>query len=541
VKRFIKNLTGNRWTRTVMVLAIATFVGNAAWVQSQNRKPRIATRDNEYRKFLNSSESGFQTNNSILDSSDHLLDLDTSRIDKRVVRQLMTRFADDAVLLADEMDRAYSTTPELRPFLSDAAKLQFRVDSLARQVERGYELRRVASDFRSIDRDWRNLAHGLDQIHAENRNMTVIIKRINTHDKELGDIFKIRPQLDRDQLIAYAATLRTDLLNLVDDIEMEFGNSAKSYEYILQTRSLSEDMQHLQDIIKDGYTFDEIISDYKRFRRQWGEFVVASEQLDNRYVSRGIRRVAITDNQIRKLLWMPVQTNRAELTQMAETLLRDLDEFMSRTPLKLIIRLDDPELALSSSDEFNEYCKELRQCILRGDSEAELRYCFADVQRTSAVFLQAFQPLMSQAGQSVLREIENELNTLGVAFNYSHGSDVSSQREFVDLVTKLENLAQHSEFDVHAWLKESRPNFASEAMQATTRFADDCHALNQAVIRSEVPAADLQARVADLNAQFANVYYKYLRNADDKHRDHIVLTSARVHETLFDLKKLVEL
>ena len=540
MKHFIKNLAGNRWTRTITVLTIGTFIANAAFVWSQ--PPRIASRDdNEYRKFLSSSESGFQTNSSILDSSDHLLNLDISRIDNRQVRQLMTRFADDSVLLADEMDRAYDTTPALRPFLSDAAKIQFRVDSLARQVERGYDIRRVAADFQAIDRDWRNLAHGLSQIRTTNRKLLAIVKRINGHDKQLGDIFKIRPQLDRGELIAYAATLRTDLLNLVDDIEMEFGNSSKSYEIILQTRSLSEDMRHLQNIIKDGYTYDDIVLEYKRFRRAWGEFVAASKSLDNRYVTRGIRRVAVTDNRIRELLWIPVQTNRAELTQMTDALMRDLDEFMSRTPLKLVVQLEDPEVGLSSSEEFNEYCKELRHCIARGDSEAELRHCFVDVQRTASTFLQAFQPLKSQAGQSVLREIENELNTLATAFNYSHGSDVSSQREFVDLVTTLENLAEHTEFDVREWLKDSRPNYATEAMRATTRFADDCHALHQAVIRSETPAPDLQARVADLSKQFLNVYHKYLRNADDKHRDHIVQTSARVHETLFDLQKLVEL
>lgn len=543
MKQFIINLTGNRWTRTVAVLTIGTFIANSAYVHSQNGRPttriaRTANDSSDYRRFLNSSERGFQTDSSILDSNDHLLDLDTSRIDTRKVRLLMERFAKDSIQLADEMDRAYRTSPELRPYMSNAAKLQFRVDSLATQIGRGYDIRRVAADFQAIDRDWRNLAHGLTTIRNPGRNLLTLVTRINDYDKQLGNIFRIRPQLDRGELIALTAMVRTDLLNLIDDIQMEFGNSSKSYEYILQTRSLSEDMRHLQDIVKDGYSYDDIVTEYQRFRRAWGEFVGVSEQLNNRNVTRGVRRIGSTDNSLRELLWLPVQSNRAELTQMANALLRDVDEFMSRTPLKLIVKLDDPATAISASEEFNEYCKELQQCVNSGDAEAELRRCFADVDRSANIFIRAFEPLRSQTGQSVLREIENELSQLKTAMNYS-GQSGYSRRDFIDLVAKLENLAEHTEFDVKEWLKASRPKYSNDAMRAATLFADECHALNVSVVRSNMPVVDLRVRVESLSKQFTSLYHKYLRNADDKHREHIVQTSARVHETLFDLTNMI--
>ena len=88
-------------------------------------------------------------------------------------------------------------------------------------------------------------------------------------------------------------------------------------------------------------------------------------------------------------------------------------------------------------------------------------------------------------------------------------------------------------------MKASRPKFANEAMRAATQFADNTHALNVAVVRSDMPVADLQVRVTKLGKEFTNLYHNYLRNADDKYREHIVQTSARVHETLFDLTNMV--
>ena len=253
----IAKFVGRRSVNAMLLLAAATLIPQQVFAQQGNGQiRRIArTRDfDEYQKFLIDSEKNFPAYRRNIDSPDALLEIDAARIDVRSVRDLLSNFASDASKLTDTMHAQYQQSPELRRYLTDSARLRARLDALATNSGRGYDIRRIAQDFRAIDRDWRSLAHDLSQIPRLNRTIAAYVKRMNTYDQKLGDIFQIRPQLDRRKLISETASMTADLENLMDDIEIELSKSSQANQLIADTRRLRQQVRYIETIVAEGET-----------------------------------------------------------------------------------------------------------------------------------------------------------------------------------------------------------------------------------------------------------------------------------------------
>jgi hypothetical protein len=106
-----------------------------------------------------------------------------------------------------------------------------------------------------------------------------------------------------------------------------------------------------------------------------------------------------------------VPENRAQLGQCMDALLRDVDEFEDRTPLKLLMEFKDQPV-LQITDDFKAAVSSLREQINLDAPRAKLEECFAPVSQHGAAFVQAWNNVKSQPAKVVLNEIADDIVNL---------------------------------------------------------------------------------------------------------------------------------
>ncbi len=106
-----------------------------------------------------------------------------------------------------------------------------------------------------------------------------------------------------------------------------------------------------------------------------------------------------------------VPENRAQLGQCMDALLRDIDEFEDRTPLKLLMEFKDQPV-LQITDDFKAAVSSLREQIKLDAPRAKLEECLAPVSQHGAAFVQAWNNVKSQPAKVVLSEIADDIVSL---------------------------------------------------------------------------------------------------------------------------------
>ena len=74
--------------------------------------------------------------------------------------------------------------------------------------------------------------------------------------------------------------------------------------------------------------------------------------------------------------------------------------------------------------------------------------CYRYVEEYGDDFVRAFEPLRSQAGRVILREIEDGILSLRNELNLAGTVTSIDTRAMLDTAAGLENLADHLDFDV---------------------------------------------------------------------------------------------
>jgi hypothetical protein len=110
---------------------------------------------------------------------------------------------------------------------------------------------------------------------------------------------------------------------------------------VSDTRKLQQQVTRIEELVIDNYPYERIVSEYNRFERAWAVMLDQVASISNTYVQRSVRRIIDADNLIHELLWIENTTSRAQLKQTADALIRDVDEFYNRTPLKLLVELQE--------------------------------------------------------------------------------------------------------------------------------------------------------------------------------------------------------
>jgi len=295
---------------------------------------------------------------------------------------------------------------------------------------------------------------------------------------------------------------------------------------------------YISDIVASRGEYDDIVDEYRLFRELWYALAKKLRPLDNRYVERGLRRISSTDKTLHELLWVAHTAERGDLLDLTTTLMRNVDEFFSRTPLKLVLRLDDANHAINTADEFYGVCQNFVDCVERNETDEELRQCYSYVEEAAESFQQTFRLLRSNAAQIALHEIEDGVIALRNQTHYS--SSGYDRRRAVELAASLENLADHLQVDVREWLGRKREPFRDEALRETSRFADRAHRLH-AALSYRTPRQQIAAEAHDLFETWRTLYYEYLRKCDTDERSHLASLAFSITSDLTDLRTQLDM
>ena len=103
--------------------------------------------------------------------------------------------------------------------------------------------------------------------------------------------------------------------------------------------------------------------------------------------------------------------DRIQLLQCVDKLLKDLNEFQDRTPLKLLVEFKDKSV-LQSTDDFKSAVSSLRDQVELNAPREKLNDCFASVSQHGGAFVLALSNVKSESAKAVLNEIADDIISL---------------------------------------------------------------------------------------------------------------------------------
>ena len=518
----------------IVGLAGALLTTDTAGAQPTRRVSRRTDID-ELHEYLLESESGTQFHRT------HPADFgsggkpDFDQVSVSRVQQLLESVAREANELARILNDQSRPVPSLRRYLSDIFKLRARSSVVAQELSRVRDIERIYPSLQNLDRDWQQLSHNLHQVRGLSTAVRDSIARLDELDQSLSEEINIESHLDRREVVAQSAALASDVRSLVEDIELELGNGSASRDILIEGRKAQQQASHVAYVAAWGGQ-NEIVDEYGRFSAIWRQLSRRLYNVNNRYIERGVRRVERTDGLIRELLLLPHESDRAHLARQTDILMRDVDEFFARTPLKLLVQLDRREYALATAEEFHGMCQNFKDLVNRNEADAELADGYHYVENSGMEFLTAFRSLRSSSGQIVLREIENGIDSLRDEMN---DHDSFDRREAVDLAAAIENLGDHLAQDLEDWVRRQRPSWGNAAVREANQFVDQAHNLHSN-LQPDRPRQMIQSDVVALKNTWRNLSnHLRLRNPSD--RDHIELLRYRITPKLVDLMTILDL
>lgn len=414
-------------------------------------------------------------------------------------------------LIAELRHHEYEV-PELRSLLADALRIQAAVELLSRKAQVYATIDPLLAEFQIIDRDWRVLAHRLEQTRGLPRECSQFIGTIVEIDSQLCGLFEIQPQIDRRELMRLTTEFAADYNGLLQDVyysarEVPGGNS------IIQSGQQLQQMISQATVLIQRGDYDSIVTAYRQCSQQWKAFSRQLNSLPDRRLRRAVQKIEATGKRIHEQLWLPVELDRDYLASMTVMVAQDSSEIFDSISMTNLLSLPQPGMALVKAREFQQACNSFKQGILSNQPIEDLQWDFRlfEVQwdEVHALFHDFKVPLVGRK----LEDIQFSMDILAQTFG---DSIVIDHETLVQLASNLSVLCQQVSMDVHQRVVQPRYE---------RRFHDQI------------------CRVADqLNESANDVYRQIVRLPDGSHKRRSSLNAARL-EPMFqqwvELKSLM--
>lgn len=520
------------WTRSVFAGVIVLSVATSAVAQ----RTRLSALERNFEDVL--GNDGRRAPGLDLRGTNNLNtkpQVDLSTIQRRPLINLLKEALAEAERLFASLRDDSVRSPELYSSLQDLRRLQNAAKYAADDLERGAELERIYPGIQKLNTEWRMLSHQLGQSPRISRRSLDIVDRIDRLEREMEKMFKLKTQLNRRALVTEFAGLQSTLNNLLQELQFHDprGND-RAGELIYDTRKLGQQARHIEDMVLDGLTYDQIVSEYNRFLTQWSGLVAELLRIDNRYIQRNIRNIVDSNSRIHNLLWLEQSANREHLHQLSNSLIRYVDEFFNRTPLKLVVHLRNVDSILEKADSFYGTVQHFKQSVDANDDDATLLDNYSYVEEYGNDFIRSFAQLRSSAGKVVLQEIESTIASLRAELNISGTVTSVDTRKLITTAADLENHADHLQFDVNNWLKREREAYREDAIKAMDQFVLRSRRMHR-LLQSRPTLTELRREFSDLNKSWSDLY-AYLTRCRTSDRAHMIELARDINSALYELE-----
>ncbi|MEZ6060110.1 MAG: hypothetical protein R3C19_07100 [Planctomycetaceae bacterium] len=531
---------GDDWCRSMLAAMLTITMSSAVMGQPASRISARESDLNDVNRLLNDGVGGpqggvFRSGVGALSAAP----VDLSHVDLRTLQTLLNNSISEAEQLYRLLDTDYRRYPELRPLLADLVQMRARAARLNQDVRDGIPLERMLPQFQQLNSDWRLLSHQLSQSPRVSRTTLDAVKRIDGLGAELERMFKMDPQLDRRQVLLELSILRSSIRNLIDELELDPNGTQQTLNLVYDARKLEQQVARVEGMVLDQISYATVVAEYKSYEQMWASLNPRISSLNNRYIERAIRNIMDADDQMHDLLWLEKSSNRQHLRQVADDLLRDVDEFYNRTPLKLLLSFRDVASILETADNFYGVVHNFRETLDRNQSDQDILDAYSYVEQYGADFIRSFAGMKSSAGRVVLKNIEDGIFSLRNELNLSGNTNSIDTRALLPIAANLGNLADHLNFDVKHWLERSNESFRTDALQASALFAQRSQGLQQ-FLQSRPMASDLNREVANLYEDWRRVY-QYLSRCNTEDRQHIAYLARDISDAILQLRAPLDL
>ncbi len=475
--------------------------------------------------------------NSLLDRPS---EIDVSKVDQKALAALMKEAVQAATQLYTSLEADRNRYPQLRTALQELLQLRAQAARLNEDLADRVPLKSILVSFRALDKDWRNLSHQLAQTPRLSEASLRNVERLDRIDREVGKLFQVEPQLDRRALLLQLSTLESSFRNLVDELrQSDRGDANRIAQMVYDARKAQSQASRVEEVVVGNGEYERIVREYGRFSRMWEVLLDQLRSVDDRYVERQVRYVVDADNAVQQLLWLEHTSDREQLKQTAMALMRSVDEFYNRTPLKLLLNVKNLAEAMQTANDFYGTVQNFKDMIDRDQSQTDLLDSYQYVEEYGYTFTRTFERMNSQAARVVLQEIEAGIASLRSELNMTGSVSEVDYRELLPTAASLENLADHLDVEVRGWLNADRQPFRDEALQASRKFMTRTKRLNQ-MLQLQPSLQELRRETAALMEEWSGIY-QHLSKCRTSDRASLAELAREIRSDIYDLTAPLEL
>ncbi|MFN9719602.1 MAG: hypothetical protein ACK58L_12960 [Planctomycetota bacterium] len=467
-------------------------------------------------------------------------DLDLSKVDRRALTNLLREAYDESGRLYTSLQSDYQRYPQLRSLLSDLKTLRSRTSLVNQDLAANVPLDQIVIDFREIDADWRLFSHRMMSLSGSLSTATrQSLERVDNIDRQVGKLFQVEPSLDRYELSRQLGILENSLYAISDELRRDLNTSTRLTQLVSDTRRLEVQIGRIEDFVIDNYPYERIVTEYNLFERGWNSVLEQLNTVNNSYIERAVMRMVEADSEIHDLLWIENSTSRPQLKQNTDALIKDVDEFYNRTPLKLLLTFRNSSGSLQMANDFYGVVQNFKDNLDRNESDEELINSYRYLEEQGALFVRTFSQMKSQAAIVVLREIEDDIAALRRELNLGGTVTQVDTRKLLTIAASLDNLSYNLDFDVRQWLNTARPANRTDVMTASSNFMKRTRRMHQ-MLDSNPTLNELQ-READMMYQDWQTIYQYLGQCRTAQRQRLSETAAEIRQDLTELNDSLRL
>ncbi len=465
--------------------------------------------------------------------------VDYEKVDKRVLTNLMKEAFDESGRLYSSLETDYRRYPQLRSLLSELNSLRVLTNRLNQDLTDGMKIESIVVDFREIDAAWRLFSHRAAQATGLSSVSKQSIERIDRLDREIGKLFQVQPSLDRRDLIQQLGVLENAIFNMSDELRRDASASTEMVQLASDARKLQQQITRIEDLVINENPYERIVSEYNRFESTWVVMLDKLRLLRSTSVERAVRRAVDADNQIHELLWIENSTSRAQLKQTADALIRDVDEFYNRTPLKLLLVFKNASGTLQVANDFYGMVQNFKDNLENNESDEQLIESYQYVEKQGTLFVRTFSQMKSQAAIVVIQEIEDGIAELRAELNLGGTVSQVDSRKLIPIAASLDNLSDQLDYDISKWMKTERPAYRSEVLAASAAFKKRTQRLHL-MLDSEPTLPELQREADSLYKEWQAVY-GFLGRCRTEDRANLSQVASEIRTDLLDLDGMVRL
>jgi hypothetical protein len=302
---------------------------------------------------------------------------------------------------------------------------------------------------------------------------------------------------------------------------------------------MQQQITRVQDMVLAQYPYDRIVREYNFFDRPWELTAEQLRTVTNPYVERAVNRVVLADNSIHELLWLETATNRTQLKQTADALIRSVDDFYSRTPLKLLLSFKNAQNTLQVADNFYGTVQNFKDNLDRNEPEETVIDSYKYIEEYGAVFVRTFSTMQSQQGLAVLRQIEDNMASLRSSLKIGGTVTQVDTRRLQPIASSLESLADELDWDLRNWLNSERPAYRNEALQASATFMKRTQRLSK-MMNTAPTLSELQKEADSMYAEWQAIY-GFLSRCNTADRAYLAQAARNIRNDLTELNSQLRL